>query len=464
MTADRSRLLRSLARRRAWRPEQWYRSLGSRLLQSLARLAHERDGLGEHDRDHLADLLSLSLGVALQVHAVDGRDRHVDRKLDRVVGPRQRLLALHLFGKLRDAPLKLIRVAEQVAKASTLHIVILASAARQAPREPRNSYTAVPMAVAPEIKQRVAFETDRRARLSVPAAAGGVLFLLSAIILNAALKELPTVGLVQGLEPALRGEATPAVSPRASEVKYIDHHAFGLIAGNVLMAIAILALTLVLLFLQDSHPLSPPADLALRAHARADRRYRLRAVEPNPRGRSSRSRRTSSPAATTSRAKLSNMHCSTSGSVGIALTLLGLLAALALTVGMIAVMVGSLRAGLLPRWLSLFGILAALLFLPLFGSSFVTALIPTFWLAATGFLLWERLPSGDPPAWAAGEAIPWPTQSRRGANDEETKDEPPTGLGQKLRGALGGGEPAAELAPPPTPVAGSSRRKRRKRN
>ncbi len=319
------------------------------------------------------------------------------------------------------------------------------------------------MALAPEIKQRVAFETDRRARLSVPAAAGGVLFLLSAIILNAALKELPTVGLVQGLEPALRGEVAPAVSPRANEVKYIDHHSFGLVVGNVLMAIAILALTLVLLFLQDSTRFRRPQTwgpgrmlvliggigyallslvhevaLAIEAHKfTTGSDFSNKAVE---------------------HALL------TSGSVGIALTLLGLLAALALTVGMIAAMVGSLRAGLLPRWLSLFGILAALLFLPLFGSSFVTALIPTLWLAATGFLLWERLPSGDPPAWAAGEAIPWPTQSRRGANGEETKDEPPTGIGQKLRGALGGGEPAAELAPPPTPVAGRSRRKRRKRN
>lgn len=320
------------------------------------------------------------------------------------------------------------------------------------------------MALAPEIKQRVAFETDRRARLSVPAAAGGVLFLLSAIILNAALKELPTVGLVQGLEPALRGEATPAISPRTAEVKYIDHHAFGLIAGNLLTAVAILALTLVLLFLQDctrfrrpqTWPIGRPlvlvggigyavlnliheVILAIEAHKFVSGNdFSGKAVE---------------------HALL------TSGSLGIVLTLLGLLAALGLTIGMIATMVGTQRAGLLPRWLSVIGMLAALLFLPLFGSSFVTAFIPAFWLVATAFLLWERLPSGDPPAWAAGEAIPWLPQSRRGATGEETKDEPSTGIGQRLRGALGGGEPAAELAPPPmTPVSSGSRRKRRKRN
>lgn len=319
------------------------------------------------------------------------------------------------------------------------------------------------MALAPEIKQRIAFESDKRARLSVPVAAGGVLFLLSAIILNAALKELPTVGLVQGLEPALHGEAARAISPRAAEVRYIDHHAFDLIVGNLLTAVAILALTLVLLFLQDCTRFRRPQTwppgrplvliggvgyavlnlihevvLAIEAHKFVSGNdFSGKAVE---------------------HALL------TSGSLGIFLTLLGLLSALALTVGMIATMVGTQRAGLLPRWLSVIGMLAALLFLPLFGSSFVTAFIPAFWLVATAFLLWERLPSGDPPAWAAGEARPWPTQSRQGAKVEETKDEPSTGLGQRLRGALGGGEPAAELAPPPTPVVGGSRRKRRKRS
>ena len=74
------------------------------------------------------------------------------------------------------------------------------------------------MATATEIKERVSFETARRARLAVPALAGGVLYLLSGIILSAALKELPAVGVVQGLEPALQGRAAPVVSPRAPEV------------------------------------------------------------------------------------------------------------------------------------------------------------------------------------------------------------------------------------------------------
>ena len=63
-------------------------------------------------RDHASDLLRLSLGVALDVDSVDSRDGHIDRKLDRVIGPRQRLLSLHLLRELCDSPLQLVWIAE----------------------------------------------------------------------------------------------------------------------------------------------------------------------------------------------------------------------------------------------------------------------------------------------------------------------------------------------------------------
>lgn len=312
-----------------------------------------------------------------------------------------------------------------------------------------------------EIKQRTAFETARRSRLAVPAVAGGVLYLLSGIILNATLKELPTVGIVQGLEPALRGVASPVVSPRAAEVKFIDHHAFGLIAGSVLTAIAVLALVLVLLFLADCtrfrRPDAWPAArplvliggigyavlnliheiaLAIEAHKFAHGAdFSNKAVEKALLG---------------------------SGSVGITLGLLGLIAALALAVGMIAVAVGAMRAGLLSRWLSVLGVLSGLLFLPFFATA-TLQLIPTFWLVATGILLMERWPNGDPPAWAAGEARPWPTQAEL-RREREQESGAPAGARSKGSGSTANdGEPAADVAPAPTPAAGGSRRKRRKR-
>src|SRR5439155_210104 len=49
-----------------------------------------------------------------------------------------------------------------------------------------------------------------------------------------------------------RGEPRPAVSPRAPEVRYLSHHAFALISGSVIAAIAIGALVLILLLLVDA--------------------------------------------------------------------------------------------------------------------------------------------------------------------------------------------------------------------
>jgi hypothetical protein len=317
------------------------------------------------------------------------------------------------------------------------------------------------MATATEIEQRTAFESARRARLAVPAVAGGVLYLLSGIILSATLKELPAVGIVQGLEPVLRGESNPAVSPRAAEVKYIDHHALGLIAGSVLTAIAVLALPLVLLFILDATrfrrqtwPAGRPlvliggigvpllnvlheVILVIEAHKfTTGNDFTNKAVD---------------------HALL------TTGSGGIVLGLLGLIAALALAAGMIAVMLGSMRAGLLPRWLSVLGILSGLLFLPFFGTT-TLQLIPTFWLVATGILLMGRWPNGDPPAWAAGEARPWPTQAElRAKREGEKEGASPGALPPGAKSTRNGGESVGDIAPAPRPVAGGSRRKRRKR-
>jgi hypothetical protein len=267
--------------------------------------------------------------------------------------------------------------------------------------------------------EQLATESERRSRLGVPAVAGGVLYLLSTIILSATLSDLPSVGLVQGLGPALRGKAHTAESPRAAEVRYIDHHALGLISGSVLSALAVGLLVLVLLFLFDAtrfrrleswsaaRPLVLVGGigvallnvlhelvLVLKAHSFATGHdFSAHAVD---------------------RALL------TSGSLGVVLGLAGLLAALALTVGMIATMVAAMRVGLLPRWLSVLGIFAGLLFLPLFGAN-TLQLIPTFWMVATGILLLGRLPGGDPPAWAAGEARPWPSQAEMRAERERQK-------------------------------------------
>jgi len=259
-----------------------------------------------------------------------------------------------------------------------------------------------------EITDRIAHESDLRRRLSVPAFAGGVLYLLSGIIISETLKGAPTVGLLQGIEPAFSGVSDPVVSPRAAEVRFISHHALPLISGSVLAGIAIGGLTLVLLLLVSATRFRRPASWsgtrplvlfggvavalvsighqvlsAILTHKfLAGHDFSGHAVE----------------------------HALTKGTANTISDYLDLLAGLALAAGMIATMLGAMRVGLLTRWVGVLGIFTGILiFLPIGGATL--EVVPAFWMVAMGMLYAERWPSGDPPAWTSGEARPWPTRA-----------------------------------------------------
>jgi hypothetical protein len=304
-----------------------------------------------------------------------------------------------------------------------------------------------------EISEQLDRESARRARLGVPAFAGGFLYFLSAIVVTATLSSAPTVGLVQGLAPAISGVGNPAVSPRAAEVKYISHHALALIAGSAIKSVALVALTLVLVLLLDAtrfrrpqtwsaaRPLVLVGGIGLavvnivhqivgsvQAHNFAvGHDFTNHAVE----------------------------QALTKGAFNVGSQYVDLLAALFLTVGMIAVQVNAIRVGLLTRWMGVIGIFSGILiFLPIGGATL--EIVPAFWMLGMGILYMGRWPNGDPPAWAAGEARPWPTQAERRA---EREGEQPSG------GRTGKGKPAvlasgSDVAPAPSASTGGSSRKR----
>jgi hypothetical protein len=76
--------------------------------------------------------------------------------------------------------------------------------------------------------------------------------------------------------------------------------------------------------------------------------------------------------------------------------------------------------------------------------------VPSFWMVMMGILYVGKWPKEQPPAWAAGEARPWPSQAQVRAAKQ--------GGGQV---ALATG--VADVAPEPARPAGSSRKRRRKR-
>ncbi len=306
------------------------------------------------------------------------------------------------------------------------------------------------MPTAQEIRAEVAKETERRTRLAVPTFAGGVLYLLGTIIVANTLKGAPSVGLLEGLGPALSGVANPAVSPRAAEVKFISHHAFPLIAGSALTAAAVLILMLVLLLLVDATRFRRPESWSAGRPLVICGGVALAFVSVGHQVASAIETHNFAVGHDYS------IHAAdlalTKGTVNTIFDYLDLLAGLAFAAGMIAAMVNSRRVGLLPRWMSILGMFTALLiFLPLGGAEL--EVIPSFWMLMIGILFVGKWPSGDPPAWAAGEARPWPSAA-------ETRAAKQGGAPQPALSAAGG-EVAPAAAPPV--VGGTSRKRRRKR-
>jgi hypothetical protein len=74
----------------------------------------------------------------------------------------------------------------------------------------------------------------------------------------------------------------------------------------------------------------------------------------------------------------------------------------------------AMRAGLLTRFWSSLGMASGIAFLlgPLF-------LITLIWMLYFALLIIGRVPGGRPPAWEAGEAVPWPTPGEKAAAELE---------------------------------------------
>jgi hypothetical protein len=316
------------------------------------------------------------------------------------------------------------------------------------------------------IRARVAHESERRARLGVPAIAGGVLYLLGGIIVSATLKLLPTVGAIQGLAPALRGEANPAISPGTAEVRYISHHAFGLIAGNAVQALAILFIVAVLLFLYGAirfrrPEASPVARLLVLIGGAV--MVLVTVAHPTVQAVDAHNFATGhdfTPDAVS--------HALTRGALLEITEYLGLLGGLTLAAGTVVVALGAARTGLLPRWMMYLGVFVALVAFTPFGLALgsIQQLVPAFWMVGLGFLLMGRWPGGDPPAWAAGEARPWPSSAEVRAARDAARGAPGA-KGEARRARSREGHDAADpdgVAPEPVqpaPRAGSRRRRKR---
>ncbi|CAN5578693.1 hypothetical protein BH20ACT18_BH20ACT18_08530 [soil metagenome] len=87
---------------------------------------------------------------------------------------------------------------------------------------------------------------------------------------------------------------------------------------------------------------------------------------------------------------------------------LRLLAPFALGFGFVLIALNAMRAGLLTRFMGVLGIIVGALFVIPLGSPL--PIIQSLWFGALALLFSGRWPNGMPPAWASGEAVPWPSQ------------------------------------------------------
>ena len=136
------------------------------------------------------------------------------------------------------------------------------------------------------------------------------------------------------------------------------------------------------------------------------------------------------------------------GSLVLAGELVRTVGSLALGVGFALVALNAMRAGLLPRFLGILGVVVGVLaFIQLDQPQIIRA----FWLISVGFaVIAGRGKAGLLPAWQTGRAEPWPTQQE---------------LREQREGARSGAAPAAPQAAKGGAVSSAeqARRKRKKR-
>lgn len=128
----------------------------------------------------------------------------------------------------------------------------------------------------------------------------------------------------------------------------------------------------------------------------------------------------------------------------------GLIGSLLVAVAFVLVALNAMRVGLLTRMGGYVGIGAAAASLLLVGSA-PALLIEVFWLLSTAYLLSGRWPSGDPPAWRAGEAVPWPSSAEIREQRLAARGQGRQGQGRRTQGRQG--PKRGERQPAPTIVS-----------
>ena len=299
----------------------------------------------------------------------------------------------------------------------------------------------------PDREHQLEWESAQRMRAAISSIVAGVVLVAGALYGLAVIQTHdPAVGLIQGLSPALHGLARAAVDPHTARERFTDNHAAAFILAAIFNNIGMLAIVPMLLYLHSAvrfrRPETSQAAKYLAIGGPVAAAIFGIAAEiiflVNAHRYITHTDR-SHHALTQAVSSAPQLVLSTLATFGL----------LALTAALIMVSIGAIRTGLLSRFLGYVGVFGGILFIVPF---FPIPAVQAFWLVGVGIVL---AGVGDivlPPAWAAGEAQPWPKSQGRADARERGR---------------GNGRPTAEPAPAPavptesSPHASKKRKRRR---
>jgi hypothetical protein len=315
------------------------------------------------------------------------------------------------------------------------------------------------VAVTPE--QLVARERPVRNKVGLVALATAILTVVANIVQNAALSDRPRVTEIDALRDAA-GEPLGRPGLGTDQVLYFHDHAASVLIGSVLQALVSVGVGVVLVGLLR---------FTLDRGGRAPRFARELVIVGAAAAAIGTVMLTlglvlnaSDFASSADHGTQAAHDAARSGFLVVAGTVLGLVGLFPLAAGFVMVALAAMRVGLLTRFVGVLGAIVGVLQIlgPLSAGAFV---VNAFWLAMVGALMLGRWPSGMPPAWDQGEAVPWPSQQelreererQRAARRGEPVPER-TGAGATAEAAVEG--PRTEAPSPST----SARKKRKRRS
>jgi len=261
----------------------------------------------------------------------------------------------------------------------------------------------------------------------------------------------PTVGILQGLAPALSGQAAAGTDPRTVHEHFLVNHQVVLIVALLLSALGAVAMTFPLRYLAAAERLRAATPSAVTGYlaqygplmiAIFVPAYEISLIIGAHHYLSGHARTASA------------LTAATGGGLRTVLVLLATLGQLAVAATFVLISLRSMRVGLMTRMMGGVGIVSGVLFLiPLTPLPVVQAL----WLIFIGamFLEFGRRPL--PEAWMVAEARPWPS--------------PPPRQPRQPRGGRPTRAASVKAAPPPAPEpvvqrgsspSASKKRKRRR--